>query len=182
MPPPSKGLPPAEPLCLAPAPVYRPTLSQFQDPLAYIASIRSEAEPYGFCKVVPPKGWKPPFAIERRGFKFKTKVQSVHELQEKAHNPIVAQAFMDEYTRFMAGEGRPYKKAPTLNGVEVDLTRLYRLVTRKGGYEEVTEAKGWRTICRILQVGWQGCPGQCHLPVLPTLTAALLMVEDWGRR
>lgn len=33
------------------APVFRPTPEEFQDPLAYIASIREQAECYGICKV-----------------------------------------------------------------------------------------------------------------------------------
>ena len=33
------------------APVFRPTPEEFQDPLAYIASIREHAESYGICKV-----------------------------------------------------------------------------------------------------------------------------------
>ena len=40
------------------APVFRPTEQQFQDPLAYIADIRAQAEPYGLCRIVPPSTWK----------------------------------------------------------------------------------------------------------------------------
>lgn len=32
------------------APVFRPTPEEFEDPLAYIASIREHAESYGICK------------------------------------------------------------------------------------------------------------------------------------
>lgn len=46
------------------APTFRPSLEEFQDPLAYIDSIRTQAEPYGIIKVVPPQGWKPTFAID----------------------------------------------------------------------------------------------------------------------
>ncbi|KAI4365967.1 hypothetical protein MLD38_021900 [Melastoma candidum] len=39
---------------LALAPEYHPTLSEFQDPIAYIHKIEKEASSYGICKIVPP--------------------------------------------------------------------------------------------------------------------------------
>lgn len=35
-----------------------------------------EAEEYGICKIVPPEGWRPPFAIDRENFKFNTRIQA----------------------------------------------------------------------------------------------------------
>jgi hypothetical protein len=39
-------------LALADAPVFRPSAAQFADPIAYIKSIRADAEPFGICKVL----------------------------------------------------------------------------------------------------------------------------------
>jgi len=50
------------PICCQ-APTFRPTWEEFQDPLKYMLSIRQEGSKYGICRVVPPLGWRPPFAV-----------------------------------------------------------------------------------------------------------------------
>jgi jmjN domain len=47
-------------LCIPDAPVFYPTVEDFEgNPLHYVEKIRSIAEPYGICKIVPPDGWNP---------------------------------------------------------------------------------------------------------------------------
>ncbi|KAH1248986.1 putative lysine-specific demethylase JMJ14 [Glycine max] len=36
------------------APMFYPNIKEFEDTLGYIAKIRSQAEPYGICRIVPP--------------------------------------------------------------------------------------------------------------------------------
>ncbi|CAK9273364.1 unnamed protein product [Sphagnum jensenii] len=68
------------------APVFYPEEEEFKDPLAYIASIRPKAEPFGICRVVPPQSWRPPCPLRENSVKFDemwfpTRVQQVHKLQ-----------------------------------------------------------------------------------------------------
>lgn len=46
------------------APTFRPTVEEFKDPLEYIRKISPEGRKYGICKVIPPEGWDPTFAID----------------------------------------------------------------------------------------------------------------------
>lgn len=45
------------------APVYHPSIEEFAQPMEYIEKIAIEAKEYGICKIVPPVGWRPPFAL-----------------------------------------------------------------------------------------------------------------------
>ena len=46
------------------APVFRPTEQEFEDPYAYIETIRHVGERAGICKIIPPASWKPPFVVD----------------------------------------------------------------------------------------------------------------------
>lgn len=51
-----------EELSVQNAPIFFPSVSEFSgNPLEYINKIRPIAQRYGICKIVPPKGWNPPF-------------------------------------------------------------------------------------------------------------------------
>ena len=41
------------------APVYRPSAEEWEDPLAYIASIQEAAAKAGIAKIIPPTGARP---------------------------------------------------------------------------------------------------------------------------
>ena len=45
------------------APVFYPTLAEFQDPHRYIDSVREIGEKAGIIKIVPPAEWVSPFMI-----------------------------------------------------------------------------------------------------------------------
>ncbi|KAI9908289.1 hypothetical protein PsorP6_016452 [Peronosclerospora sorghi] len=69
---------------LPPGAVFYPTIEQFADPLKYIASIEPAAARTGICKIVPPRGWNPTFALNLQDDRkqFATRRQNIHQLQE----------------------------------------------------------------------------------------------------
>ncbi|KAA8522400.1 hypothetical protein F0562_013239 [Nyssa sinensis] len=129
-------------LNIPPGPVYYPTEEEFKDPLEFIYKIRPEAEPYGICKIVPPKSWKPPFALDLESFTFPTKTQAIHQLQVRsaACDP---KTFELEYNRFLEHCGRKAKKKVVFEGEELDLCKLLNAVKRYGGYDNVVKEKKW---------------------------------------
>ncbi|XP_047340507.1 lysine-specific demethylase JMJ18-like [Impatiens glandulifera] len=69
------------------APVFYPSMEEFEDPLGYIAKIRPKAEHYGICRIVPPSLWTPPCTIKDETFwqtaKFNTRIQQLDLLQNR---------------------------------------------------------------------------------------------------
>ena len=64
------------------APTYYPTAEEFADPTAYIASVRREAQRYGACKIVPPKGWRRgSFGLDG-AMRFEPRLMPLHKLQQ----------------------------------------------------------------------------------------------------
>ncbi len=145
-------------LSLPEAPTFRPTAAQFSDPLAYIASIREQAEPFGMCKIVP-EGIKPASALGKK-VRFATQVQLVHEMQERSDDPAFDAAFQQQYASFMRRQGSKGAGIAKLGSQAVELSRLLRVVLRKGGHQAVCDAKAWRDVCRMLGVrSWPAAPG-----------------------
>lgn len=72
-----------------PVPTYYPTEAEWSgDPLTYINSIRPEAEKYGVCNIVAPGSFQPEFRLPNKQYlRFRTRVQAVNELQNRAAGP-----------------------------------------------------------------------------------------------
>jgi hypothetical protein len=88
------------------APVFYPSAEEFADPMKYLDSIRTKAEPVGMIKIVPPKEWRCPFPIKENGdsFHFQTCVQSVDQLR---HRHGQGTKFMQVLRHFHKTRGLP---------------------------------------------------------------------------
>ncbi|XP_012086902.1 lysine-specific demethylase 5B isoform X2 [Jatropha curcas] len=136
-----------------PAPVYYPSEEEFKDPLEYIYKIRAEAEKYGICKIVPPKSWSPPFALNLDGFNFPTKTQAIHQLQARPAS-CDSKTFELEYKRFLEDHcGKKLKKRVIFEGEELDLCKLFNAVKRFGGYDKVVKEKKWGEVSKFVRSG-----------------------------
>jgi len=135
------------------APVFHPSAEEFADPLRYIASIRAEAEPCGLCRIVPPAGWAVPFNQDPATFAFKTRVQTVNELQLRL-NKGKNKTFRVEYVEFMKEhENVTVTRWPVFGGKKLDLRLLYESVARHGGFDAACRAKAWAAIAAGLDAG-----------------------------
>lgn len=103
-------------------------------------------------QVLPPAGWQPPFAIDSQNFRFRTRVQAVNELQLTVDQAAAAESFSRDYQAWLRSQGKPVKRPPQLAGEELDLAKLFRVVSRRGGYDQVCEDRLWKEVARIMQV------------------------------
>lgn len=120
------------------APVFEPTLEEFEDPLAYIAKIRPIAEKGGICKIRPPNDWQPPFAVDVDKFKFTPRIQRLNELEAKTR---VKLNFFDQIAKFWELQGSTLK-IPMIERKALDLYTLHYYVRQiTSDYEEFVREK-----------------------------------------
>ena len=72
---------------------------------------------------------------------------------------------MSHSRRFLQASGKVIKKKPVINGELIDLSRLYRVVSRRGGYHAVSAQKAWRDIAGILEVSRDLANFDVHCPI-----------------
>ncbi|CAG7729972.1 unnamed protein product [Allacma fusca] len=124
------------------APVFCPTVEEFQDPLVYINKIRPIAEKAGICKIRPPNNWQPPFAVDVDNFKFTPRVQRLNELEAKTRIKL---NFLDQIAKFWELQGSSLK-IPMIDKKALDLYSLHKLVQNEGGKEKLNTDKKWNRI------------------------------------
>ncbi|KAF9934979.1 hypothetical protein FBU30_009401 [Linnemannia zychae] len=146
--------PPTRIFGLAEAPCFYPTPEQFIEPLKYIESIRSEAEKAGICKIIPPAGWKPTFALDTEVFRFKTRIQKLNSMEGETRTNL---NYLEQLYKFHSQQGQPVLKIPQLDKRPIDLFRLKKEVAARGGYQKVTAGKKWAEIGRGLEYTRKQC-------------------------
>ncbi|KAI9219920.1 hypothetical protein BC828DRAFT_384873 [Blastocladiella britannica] len=130
-------------------PVYRPTADQWRDPIAFIATIRTDAERAGICKIIPPKDWvkQVGFALDTTTFRFPTRKQPLAEMDAGARASL---NFVETLQKFHALMGHPLTHMPVLQRKPLDLLGLRRAVLARGGFAAVTNGKRWAEVSRSL--------------------------------
>lgn len=124
------------------APVFRPTLDEFANPLTYISKIRPVAERYGICKIIPPASWQPPFSLDVDHMQFTPRVQRLNELEARTR---VRLNFLDQIAKFWELQGSSLK-IPMVERKPLDLYALYRAVQDEGGLELCSKERKWSKI------------------------------------
>ncbi|KAI1314367.1 hypothetical protein EDD11_002232 [Mortierella claussenii] len=146
--------PPTRMFGLEDAPCYYPTAQEFLEPLKYIETIRPEAEKAGICKIIPPDGWKPPFALDTETFRFKTRIQKLNSMEGQTRTNL---NYLEQLYKFHRQQGRPVHKIPQLDKRPIDLFQLKKEVAARGGYQKVTAGKKWAEIGRGLNYTRKQC-------------------------
>lgn len=88
---------------LKPCPVLYPTPEEFESPIEYLSrnDILDLGSKFGLVKIVPPKGWKPPFSIAP-SFTFHTRTQKLSDLGITSRS---RKFFIDNLNRFFKMSG-----------------------------------------------------------------------------
>ena len=133
------------------APTYRPTAEQFKDPLAYMQSIREDAQQYGIVKIVPPDTWNPPFAVDTERFHFRTRRQELNSVEGGTRANL---NYLDQLAKFHKQHGHSLTRFPSVDKRPLDLYKLKKAVETRGGFERVCKQKKWAEIGRDL--GYSG--------------------------
>lgn len=132
------------------APTYRPTHTEFSDPLKYIEQISPHAKKFGICKIIPPDDWQPDFALDTKVrsefsvvdrpnvqiFNFRTRKQELNSMEAKCRASL---NYIDQLFKFHTQNGTPMRGLPTLEGKPMNLYQLKEVIERHGGYSAVSQ-------------------------------------------
>ncbi|KAL8697280.1 MAG: hypothetical protein Q9224_002396 [Gallowayella concinna] len=133
------------------APTFRPTEEEFRDPMEYIRKIAPEGRKYGICKIIPPSGWTPEFAIDTEKFHFRTRRQELNSVEGGTRTNL---NYLDQLAKFHKQHGMNLNRFPSVDKKPLDLYKLKKAVESRGGFEKVCKLKKWAEIGRDL--GYSG--------------------------
>lgn len=129
-------------------PVLRPSHKEFHDPLAYMEAVRTQAEGFGMCRVVPPTDWRPECKLNDE-MRFVTQIQHVHKLGRRWGPNVQRLACIKKHLR---SQGITIEEPPLIGGCELDLARFYQLINDMGGMQQVTDLKKWSKLADLLRI------------------------------
>jgi hypothetical protein len=128
------------------APVFYPTVEEFKNPIEFIKSVRDKVAHFGICRIVPPAEWdRASFRrnIDPNTFRFPTKVQNVHQF---LHRTGACEKFLKKLKKFWSRvEQQPLNSLPRVDGIEIDLHRLFNFVEEHGGVAQVRQRCHFQT-------------------------------------
>ncbi|XP_068621209.1 protein Jumonji-like isoform X2 [Battus philenor] len=130
------------------APIYRPTEQEFLDPITFFNKIMPAAAKFGICKIIPPSKFYAECYFDE-GVRFGVTNQYISRLY-KRWGP--ASRELCAIKAHLASQSVIFKRPPLLDGIEVDLPKLYFLVQSYGGLKEVIEKKRWNKIAEEMRL------------------------------
>ncbi|XP_045542128.1 protein Jumonji [Papilio machaon] len=130
------------------APIFHPTEQEFMDPIAYFNKIMPIAAKFGLCKVVAPNTFKPKCMLDDE-VRFEVTNQYISRLY-KRWGP--ASRELCAIKAYLASQSVIFSRPPLLEGVEVNLPKLYYLVQTLGGLKEVIEKKRWTKVAEEMNL------------------------------
>lgn len=137
---------------LVEAPIFQPSAKEFMNQAAYLRKIMPEASKFGLCKVIAPPSFKPSCVINEE-IRFEVVNQYITRLFNR-WGP--ASRKMSAIKAHLALQSVKFMRAPLLDGVEINLPKLYHLVQRHGGLTKVIKNKRWARIAE--QMGFPKSP------------------------
>uniref|UniRef100_A0A0A9W3X8 [histone H3]-trimethyl-L-lysine(4) demethylase n=3 Tax=Lygus hesperus TaxID=30085 RepID=A0A0A9W3X8_LYGHE len=128
------------------APVFEPSINEFDDPISYISKIRPVAEKYGICRIIPPEEWRPPFSVDLNKFTFNPRVQPLKELEATTRVKLMFLQNLAEFWELMGTS----LKLPVVEKKVLDLYVLDQLVKKEGGFINATTNRKWSYISHTM--------------------------------
>ncbi|XP_045509505.1 protein Jumonji isoform X2 [Colias croceus] len=128
------------------APVFEPTAEEFKDPMVYFESILPKVAEFGLCKVIPPRTFVPPCNLD-------------NEIRFGVTNQYIGRMFKrwgsasKELSNIRANllAHKIYPRPPLLDGLEVNLPKLFRVVQGLGGLKNVFTKKKWNKVAEEMR-------------------------------
>ena len=129
-------------------PVFTPTDVEFKNPFKYIESIKSKAEPFGICLIVPPKVWTPDYCLSEE-IRFTTKLQRIHCLGETYP---AAEEELAAIKKHLEQQNILLTAMPQISGCELDLPFMSKVVGEFGGLQQVIDQRKWMKVADKLRI------------------------------